>query len=190
MDWLCLTHRYLPPHSLQKEKEARDKEREKAAFRRLAQREPRANEVKWVEMLGVLDAARQRSAEEAAALREEVRALNALVKEKENYIARHEMAATAHSRSAGAAPAAGPVPAAAAEAPGAGAGGPGMQHLLAQVHGLEKALRAAEKKAETATRRADALETGRQQLAAQVEAAGEEMAKLKRELQGESRGLM
>lgn len=179
--WMNLTPRlfiYTHTHAPQKEKEVRDKEREKAAFRRLAQREPRPNEAKWVEMLGALDAARQRSAEEAGALREEVRALNALVKEKENYIARS-------SRSA-AIPAAGPGAAAAAagaEATGVVAGGPGMQHLLAQVHGLEKALRAAEKKAEAATRRADALETGRQQLAGQAEAAGDERAKLKRELQ-------
>lgn len=170
---------------MQKEKETRDKEREKAVFRRLAQREPRPNEGKWVDMLGALDSARQRSAEEAEALRAEVRALNAAVKEKENYIARHETVGKgqwARSRSGGSSS-----PAAAAPNAAAGVmGGPGMQQLLEQVHGLEKALRAAEGKAQAATRRADALETGRQQLAAQVEAGEDERAKLKRELQSTS----
>ena len=62
MDGSLLVHSSFDTPTPQKKKEAKDKEREKAVFRRLAQWEPRPNEGKWVDMLGALDRARQRSA--------------------------------------------------------------------------------------------------------------------------------
>lgn len=165
---------FKPPQ--QKECEAKEKERERAAFRRLAQRDPRPNETKWVEMLGALDGARQRSAEEAEVLREEVRELRASLTQKEAYIAqRHEAMAGSKGRSGadGGGPAVAP----------AAAGGAGMQQLLGQLHASERALAQAERQAQAAMRRADALETGRREAAARLAGLEEEGGRLRRELQ-------
>lgn len=68
-------------------RDAKQKEREKNAFRRLQQREPRPADGKLLEVVGAVETARVRGLEEIKALKEEVQSLNEMIKEKDNYIA-------------------------------------------------------------------------------------------------------
>lgn len=174
-------------------REGKEKERQKAVFRKLQGRDPRASDAKLLEAVGALESARARAVESAKALKDEVRALNETVKEKDNYILEKERSGAwqvgggggAHAATTTRKDASGPLTRSNSSNRGSNAAvgsGHGVQQLLEKIRELEKASRLGSRREQGLAQKVEALEEAKKALQAQAERLEEEKQKLKEDL--------
>jgi len=156
-------------NSTQIAREAKEREQQKEVLRRLNPGKLAPKDGKVAEIIGALEAARQRASGEARALKAEMSFLNDMLKEKENYIARRECSGAwtalpegknmiLPSQKTGASAAYRMHCNRREESPDKGGIGSGMQHLLEHVQGLERALRHADRREQSLKQKVSDLE--------------------------------